>query len=80
VNGDYQNANVDLSSLRLVFNRTGAVSEILAVVPKRIVESDVDQDGIPELTACFNRRDLARLLSSNPGTPHSRGCARGEAA
>jgi hypothetical protein len=45
----------------------GAVSEIRAMVPKRIIESDTDRDGVPELTAGFNRSDLARLLSSVRG-------------
>jgi len=67
VNEDYQNADVDLSSLRLTSTGTGAVSDIPAAVPKRTVESDTDQDGSPELTASFNRPDLARLFSSVRG-------------
>lgn len=67
VNGDYENADVDPSSLRLVSTGTGAVSEIPPVVRKRTVESDTDQDGSVELTACFASSDLERLFSSVRG-------------
>jgi hypothetical protein len=67
VNGDYQNADVDLSSLRLTSDGTGDATEIPAAATRRNVESDTDRDGIPELSACFERADLARLFSSVRG-------------
>jgi len=67
VNGDYQNADVDLSSLRLTSDGTGGATEIPAAATRRNVESDTDQDGIPELRAGFERSDLARLFSSVRG-------------
>jgi hypothetical protein len=63
VNGDYQNVDVDVSSLRLVSPGIGAVSEIAASPAKGAVQSDTDQDGVPELSALFARSDLARLFS-----------------
>jgi hypothetical protein len=67
VNGDYQNADVDLSSLRLTSEGTGDATEIPAAATRRSVVSDTDRDGIPELSACFERSDLARLFSSARG-------------
>jgi hypothetical protein len=66
-NGDYQNADVVVSSLRLVSTGTGVAGEIPAIASKRLVESDTDLDGRPELSAYFGRSDLARLFSSIQG-------------
>ena len=67
VNGDYQNSNVDLTSLRLVSTGMGDVGEISPLASKTVIEGDTDGDGIAELSACFARSDLARLFSSIRG-------------
>jgi hypothetical protein len=67
LDGDYENHDVDLSSIRLVSPATGEVDEIAMEVSKRTLEGDTDRDGVAEITACFERSDLARLFSSIRG-------------
>ncbi len=65
--GSYNNSDVDFSTLVLISEGTGVVSQIGAVTGKRTVEDDRDRDGVAEITLCFRRDDLRRLFSSVTG-------------
>jgi len=67
VAGDYQNADVTLSSVILKSPGTGIVSEIHASSGKRAVSTDRDQNGIAELAVCFARENLAQLFRNLTG-------------
>lgn len=67
LNGSYDNANVDFSTVRLASSETGEVREIAPIEAKPVIGGDMDRDGVAELSACFARSDLARLLSSVRG-------------
>ncbi|HSQ60445.1 MAG TPA: S8 family serine peptidase, partial [Acidobacteriota bacterium] len=62
----YANADVDLSTLRLVSLGTGEVSSIPALQEKSSVEGDSDRNGTGEIAACFAKNDLRRLFSLLP--------------
>jgi hypothetical protein len=59
---------VDLSSIRMKSQGTGAVSEISAIADKSSVGSDRDGNGIAEFEACFAKTDLRQLFSSVNGS------------
>jgi hypothetical protein len=59
--GAYDNADVMLSSLRLLSPGTGVVSEIGASAGKRALVIDKDGNGIFEISVAFAREDLTRL-------------------
>jgi hypothetical protein len=60
--GAYDIANVDLSSLRMIY---GDVS-ISAIANKTAIGSDKNKDGIDEITACFRKEDLRTLFAGQP--------------
>ncbi|HET7497871.1 MAG TPA: PKD domain-containing protein, partial [Candidatus Eisenbacteria bacterium] len=64
VDGSFQNTDVDISSIKMVSNGTGSVSEIFADPSKSSVDGDKNGNGVPEIVACFKKSDL-RLLFSN---------------
>jgi hypothetical protein len=67
VDGSYENADMDLSSLTLRSSGTGSVDRITAQPAKGVVEGDVDRNGVAELEACFAQADLARLFDQVSG-------------
>jgi PKD repeat protein len=66
--GDYDNADVDLASIRMKSQGTGSVSEIPVVASKTTIGRDMDLNGIQELTAAFANDDLRALFSGLKGT------------
>jgi len=66
-NGSYENSDVDFSTLRMVSEGTGAVSQIGAEAGKNAIESDRDRDGVLEITLCFSRDALRQLFSDVSG-------------
>ncbi|HEU4765151.1 MAG TPA: putative Ig domain-containing protein [Candidatus Eisenbacteria bacterium] len=64
VDGSFQNTDVDISSIKMVSNGTGSVSEIFADPSKSSVDGDKNGNGVQEIVACFKKSDL-RLLFSN---------------
>ena len=64
VNGSFALPDVDLSSLSMVSEGTGSVSRINATVSRGSPRSDLDHDGVAEISACFSRGELAKLFSS----------------
>jgi len=62
VHSSYANEQVDLSSVTLTSEGTGSVSEIHSIVPKSVVISDTDQNGIPDIGITFARSDLLALF------------------
>ena len=66
VNGSFALENVDLQSIRLVSAGTGSVEEIPASTDKTLPAVDRDENGIQELTVCFSKAGLRRLLDRLP--------------
>ena len=64
---DYANAEVDLSSLTLASDGSGATVRISAVPSKSVIEADRDRNGILEIPACFSLEDLSRLFGDVRG-------------
>jgi len=62
VGGSYDNADVDMSTIRLVSDATGETRGIASEAAKRSVVADTDGDGVAELPAWFSRSDLAPLF------------------
>ncbi len=62
VGGCYNNADVLFSSIVM---RYGG-GEIHAVADKTALSSDIDRDGIQEITACFRKEDLRQLFAGLP--------------
>jgi hypothetical protein len=67
IGASYDNANVDLLTIRLVSIGTGNVSEITPGGSRRVISADADGNGIPELSVCFAGTDIVRLFSSVRG-------------
>ena len=67
VAGDYVNSDVLLSSIVLESTGTGSVSEIPAVQGKENRVSDLDHNGVPEISTCFRREDLDHLFAGLHG-------------
>jgi PKD repeat protein len=65
VGGCYTNADVNLGSIVMQY-AGGAVSEIHASTDKSAISGDKNQDGIDEITACFQKTDLRQLFSALP--------------
>jgi hypothetical protein len=68
VNGSFLIENVDLSSVVMVSQGTGVVSQIHAVANKTAVGADKNNDGIDEISACFTKADLQQIFSNIQGT------------
>jgi len=68
VNGSFNLSNVDLSSVVMISQGTGAVSQIHAVANKTSVGGDKNNDGVDELSACFTKTDLQQIFSNIQGT------------
>ncbi|MEK7316703.1 MAG: PKD domain-containing protein [Candidatus Eisenbacteria bacterium] len=66
VNGSFNFAEVDFSSVRLVSNGTGVVSVIYAASSKTSVDGDRNGNGVAEIRAGFAKSDLRRLFSMLP--------------
>lgn len=67
VDGSFNVEDLDPTSIVMLSERTGTVSEISASESKRSILADRDHNGILELDACFARDDLASLFSSLEG-------------
>jgi len=67
VDMSHENRDIVISSLRLRSPGTGSVSEILPIASKSLVQSDVDRNGVAEISICFSRSDLARLFDGIQG-------------
>lgn len=64
--GAYANADLDLTSLAVVSDGTGAVSRVAPSL-RSIVEGDRDRNGVLDLSLCFDRSDLRRLFERRSG-------------
>ena len=67
VNHSYEAGDLDVTSLRMTSEGTGSVSEIHSVPSRRLVESDRDRDGVPEVGVFFARADLGHLFDQLRG-------------
>lgn len=67
-NGSFSIDNVDLSTVVMISQGTGAVSQIHAVANKTAVGGDKNNDGIDEISACFTKADLQQIFSNIQGT------------
>lgn len=67
-NGSFNISNVDLSTVVMISQGTGAVSQIHAVTNKTAVGGDKNNDGIVEISACFTKTDLQQIFSNIQGT------------
>ena len=68
VNGSFSIDNVDLSTVVMVSQGTGVVSQIHAVANKTAVGADRNNDGVDEIGACFTKSDLQQIFSNIQGT------------
>jgi hypothetical protein len=68
VNGSFSIDNVDLSTVVMISQGTGSVSQIHAVANKTAVGGDKNNDGVDEISACFTKTDLQQLFSNLQGT------------
>ena len=64
--GVFQVEDVDLSSVVMVSAGTGSVGQIPAITGKTSVASDANQNGVPEIEACFSKDNLRQLFSNLP--------------
>jgi hypothetical protein len=64
VSGDFAVTDVVPTSLVLISNGTGSVSQISAIAGKGIVAGDADKNTVADFEVCFAKTDL-RLLFSN---------------
>ena len=64
--GAFQVEDVDLGSVVMVSVGTGSVSQIPAITGKTSVASDANQNGVPEIEACFSKDNLRQLFSNLP--------------
>jgi len=68
INGSFNLSTVDLSTVVMISQGTGVVSQIHAVANKTAVGGDRNNDGIDEIGACFNKADLQQIFSNIQGT------------
>jgi hypothetical protein len=68
VNESFSIDNVDLSTVVMVSQGTGVVSQIHAVANKTAVGADRNNDGVDEIGACFTKADLQQIFSNIQGT------------
>src|SRR5258705_7487092 len=66
IDGDFNQSDVLIPSIKMVSNGTGTVSEIFADPFKTGVDGDKDLNGVNEIQACFTRDALRALFSSSP--------------
>jgi hypothetical protein len=71
VDGSYSNTDVDLSSIVRISPGTGSVDRIPATGNKTATNGDLNNDGILEIKACFNKADLRLLFSGLGGGAHT---------
>jgi hypothetical protein len=64
--GNWQISDVDASTVILISNGTGSVSQI-PNNNKTVIIGDTDGNGIPEARFCFGRADLENLFSNLHG-------------
>ena len=67
VAGSYQNAELNQRTIILRSEGTGSIDEIPAIPVRRVMERDLDRNGIAEVPVCFERRDFARLFDQLRG-------------
>jgi len=67
IDGSFDLSDVDLSTVSMVSEGTGSVGRITATASKQSHSADMDRNGVPEISACFARADLAQLFSSIRG-------------
>ncbi|HEX7077713.1 MAG TPA: T9SS type A sorting domain-containing protein [Candidatus Eisenbacteria bacterium] len=63
INASFDLTELDLSTVVMVSQGTGAVSQISAISGKEAVLGDRDGNQIPDLTVCFMKSDLRSLFS-----------------
>jgi PKD repeat protein len=63
VDGDFNQSDVLIPSIKMVSNGTGSVSEIFADPFKTGVDGDKDLNGVNEIQACFTKSSLQALFS-----------------
>lgn len=64
--GVFQVEDVDLGTVVMVSAGTGSVSQIPAITGKTSIASDANQNGVPEIEACFSKDNLRQLFSNLP--------------
>ncbi|HKQ18761.1 MAG TPA: PKD domain-containing protein, partial [Candidatus Eisenbacteria bacterium] len=64
--GAFQIEDVVLNSIVMVSVGTGSVDRISAVTDKRVIASDANNNGVPEIEACFSKDDLRQLFNALP--------------
>ena len=64
--GAFQVEDVDLGSVVMISPGTGSVGQIPAITGKTTVTSDANNNGVPEIEACFSKDDLRQLFSNLP--------------
>ena len=64
--GVFQVEDVDLGTVVMVSAGTGSVGQIPAITGKTSVASDANQNGVPEIEACFSKDNLRQLFSNLP--------------
>ena len=67
-NGSFNVSNVDLSTVVMISQGTGTLSQIHAISNKTAVGGDKNNDGIDEISACFSKTDLQQIFSNIQGT------------
>jgi hypothetical protein len=67
MNGDYDNSQVNTSTIAMYSGRPGTTGHIMAVSGKTVLQGDRDRNGIEEITACFDREDISTLFGDAKG-------------
>jgi hypothetical protein len=65
VSGDYNNADVIISSIRMIYP-VGSTNQIFADAAKSAIDGDKDGNGISEIAACFTKANLRVLFTGLP--------------
>jgi PKD repeat protein len=65
IDGDFNQSDVVLASIKMVSNGTGTVSQIFADPFKTAVDGDKDLNGVSEIQACFTKEGLKALFSTS---------------
>jgi PKD repeat protein len=64
VDGDFNQSDVVIASIKMVSEGTGTVSEIFADAFKTGVDGDKDVNGVNEIQACFTKEGLRALFAN----------------
>ena len=71
VGGSFAISDVDLSTIKMLSDGTGSVSQIFAGASKTAVDGDKNSNGVTEIRACFTKADLRLLFSGLPAGRNS---------